>query len=165
MLEALLSAHKLDSTTITEGLDSPLNAPSPASSSNPRAPQRTTSLAVSPLGDPSTSLGMLVNWLSLAATSRLSSTSNPAAPTATVPGAAPSSGGAGGVQAGMVANVCALLITVLRGGEVARASNGLVEKVKREILGVLEGIKTRGEIVGEEGLWKAVGRLLEIVKS
>lgn len=92
---------------------------------------------------------MLINWLGLASSTTLATTTSPKF--------------ANGVHAGMVANACALLITVNRGGQVAKAEEGKLIRIKVGILGPLQGIGLKEGI--ENGLKISAKRALEIVEG
>lgn len=117
------------------------------------APTRTTSLAISPAGDPATSLDMLVTWLGYAAAGRLASSSSDPTSTATA--------AATGVRPEMVTNVCALLITVMRGAEVAKADKETIDGLRVQVLGPLHGVAE----TSEGTLKKVAGRALEVVEG
>mgnify|MGYP001578559512 CR=1 FL=1 len=112
--------------------------------SSTSTPARTTSLAITSAGDPSTALGILVNWLSLAAYGQLSTDSTPT-----------------GVRSEMVANACALLITVMRGAEVAKADKNRIDMLRVQILGPLHGVSE----TSEGALKKVAARALEVVEG
>ncbi|KAL8276235.1 hypothetical protein RQP46_011352 [Phenoliferia psychrophenolica] len=138
VLEALLLRHE----------PAPAEAASESSMSSTSTPARTTSLALTSAGDPPTALGMLVTWLSLAASGALSS-------------AAPSPTNAG-VRPEMVTNACALLITVMRGAEVAKADKSRIDMLRVQILGPLHGAS---ETSPEGPLKKIAARALEVVEG
>ncbi|KAK4698431.1 hypothetical protein P7C70_g7842, partial [Phenoliferia sp. Uapishka_3] len=103
---------------------------------------RTTSLAISPAGDPPTSLLMLSSWLGLAASSQLLSSSL-TSPTSPSPATSTATNSA--VRPEMVANVCALLITILRGAEVAGVEKGRMDELRSVVLGPLKGAWEKSE--------------------
>lgn len=93
---------------------------------------------------------MLTNWLGLCASSKLATTAS-APPTA--------------VRPEMVGNACALLITVLRGAEVAKAERSKVDELRGKVVGPLKGSV---EVMAEEkneGLKRTVARCLEVVEA
>lgn len=138
VLDALLAHHA-----------PPPPPPAAEHSTEPATPSRTTSLAITPEGDPPCSADMLTNWLGLCASSQLSSNT----PT--------------GVRPEMVGNACALLITVLRGSEVAKAEQGKVDALRGKVVGPLKGcVEVMEKDEGlQEGLKRTVGRCLEVVEA
>lgn len=93
---------------------------------------------------------MLTNWLGLCASSQLATTAS-APPTA--------------VRPEMIGNACAMLITVLRGAEVAKADRTKVDELRGKVVGPLKGC---AEVIAEEkneGLKRTVVRCLEVVEA
>ena len=87
-----------------------------------------TTAANAPAPAPSNASDMLVKWLSLAALDQLSTSS------------AGLSTGAAAVRPEMIANACALLVTVLVGGEVARCDAAKLDELRAKARGPLKGI-------------------------
>ncbi|KAM0748690.1 hypothetical protein T439DRAFT_327961 [Meredithblackwellia eburnea MCA 4105] len=131
--------------------------PSSDTSASSRTPSRTTSLAVTAAGDPPTSLGMLVTWLGMAASGKLSTGDPSLAPTSTTstPSAVPA------VRPEMVTNTCALVITVLRAAEVAKVDKHKIDQLRVQVLGPLHGAAE----TSEGALKKAATRALEVVEG
>lgn len=138
VLEALLAPH---------APAPPVENPSTPSDPLSPPPKRTASLAITAAGDPSTSTDMLSTWLGFAASSRLSSTDAPS-----------------GVRAEMVANACALIITVLRGAEVAKVGKERLDELRGRVLAPLKGVVESGA-AGNALLGKTAGRALEVVEA
>lgn len=131
----------------------------PTSPVSPTTPGRTTSLAITASGDPPLALDMLVHWFALTARGKLAD-KRPA-----------------DVRPEMVTNAAALVITVLRTGEVAKGTliseqrkeevEQRLGEVKAKVVGALVGAQEGlvGMIGANEGLKRTLGRALEVVKS
>lgn len=160
VLDALLAVHAPPAKEPEPALVDPDAPPSPRATSP--TPTRTASLAISPAGDPPLALDMLVSWLALAARGQTGDRKST------------------DVRPEMVTNAAALIITVLRTGEVARDGfaggeggerrgevEGKLAEVRRKVVGALVGAsEALGETDGaNEGLKRTVGRALEVVRG
>lgn len=152
VLDAILAFHAPAPQEAEPALEDP-DAPPPT-------PTRTASLAISAEGDPPLALDMLVSWFGLAARGQLGDQRST------------------DVRSEMVTNAAALVITVLRTGEVAKDGmreadgrkakvEGRLSEVRRKVVGALVGAsEALGETEGaNEGLKRTVGRALEVVRG
>ncbi|KAM0789217.1 hypothetical protein ACM66B_000062 [Microbotryomycetes sp. NB124-2] len=159
VLEALLEPHAKVDPTSEQAASTGLVLPTSDSrdeAATHKSSSRTASLAISPAGDPPCSIDMLVNWLGLFSSGQLFPTAAPpqqgqqsltngltmATPAATATAAAASSSSSSppsNVKPEMVGNVCALIITVTRGSEVAKADFDKVNLFKSKLVGPLLG--------------------------
>lgn len=64
----------------------------------------------------------------------------------------------------MVANACALIVTALRGAEVAKARKDKMDELRAKVVAPLRGVVEGGD-GGNALLAKTVGRALEVVEA
>ncbi|KAK4051403.1 hypothetical protein OIV83_002887 [Microbotryomycetes sp. JL201] len=150
VLDALLKEHAklepLDQQS-SNGQSEPLTDSSRnrARSSTQSSTSRTASLAISPAGDPPCSIEMISNWFGSFASGQIVPSTRPESNltngltavnqslTTSTPLASVN------VKPEMIGNACALIITVTRGSEVARADTRQIEILKSKLLGPLLG--------------------------
>ncbi|GAA5933038.1 hypothetical protein JCM1841_003223 [Sporobolomyces salmonicolor] len=136
VLSALVASHTSPLPSSSDAADptpsASTSADELASLASPTAaadkPKRATSLAITSAGDPPCSIDMLATWLGLCASGKLSlpsSSSSPSAPPA-------------GIRPEMVANACALMITVLKNCP-EPDDRDKVDELRRKVLGPLKG--------------------------
>lgn len=65
------------------------------------------------------------------------------------------------VRPEMIGNACALIITVVRGAQVAKVEKGKLDQVKVKLVGPLKGCTEKEE--GNEVLKRTIGRAWEVV--
>ncbi|GAA5878537.1 hypothetical protein JCM1840_005541 [Sporobolomyces johnsonii] len=146
------SADPTSSASISADELTSLASPTAAAADKPK---RATSLAITSAGDPPCSIDMLATWLGLCASGKLSLPSSPSAPPPPT-----------GVRPEMVANACALVITVLR--HCAERERDEVDELRRKLLGPLKGAVEaieRGSVQVGAALTTTAGRALELVEG
>lgn len=94
---------------------------------------------------------MISTWLGLCASRKLADGSHQSSQSA--------------VRPEMIGNACAMLITVLRGAEVAKADRSKVDSLRAKVLGPLQGCVEAMVDEKNEGLKRTVGRCLEVVEA
>ncbi|SCV69780.1 BQ2448_1174 [Microbotryum intermedium] len=151
VLESLTTVHAPPAQTSAD----PSTVVSPTS---PISPSRTQSLALTEAGDPFSAALMAAGWLSLysnpANYDELSAPLKPASSTDVL---------ASTVRPEMIGNLCALLITTLRGSEVARIDSTEIDKLRLVVIGPLKGVQealtsstVKDSLKG--GVWDALRR-------
>ncbi|KDE06742.1 hypothetical protein MVLG_02938 [Microbotryum lychnidis-dioicae p1A1 Lamole] len=128
------------------------------SPTSPLSPSRKQSLALTDAGDPFSAALMAAGWLSLYSNpDKYEALSAPLKPTSSADVLAST------VRPEMIGNLCALLITTLRGSEVARIESDKIDKLKLVVVGPLKGVQEAlsSEPVKESlkgGVWDALRR-------
>ncbi|GAA5896449.1 hypothetical protein JCM6882_001016 [Rhodosporidiobolus microsporus] len=126
--------------------------------------KRSTSLSLSPAGDPPTAADMLASWIGLVASATLAASSSSSSTTAPA--------GPGGVRVEMVANAVALVVAVLQhlspSAAGAEQRQKGVDALRAKVVGPLQGARERlgaAATDGAEGLRALVGRACEVVEN
>ncbi|GAA5826453.1 hypothetical protein JCM11251_002378 [Rhodosporidiobolus azoricus] len=155
VLSALVSTHASPASPASDASPA-LPSALPSSLQQP-SQKRSTSLSLSPAGDPPTSADMLGHWIGLVASGTLS----------LKPGDERAAAGPGGVRIEMVANAVALVVAVLQNVKAEGEEKEKVDELRAKVLGPLQGARERLVLAGQDGeqLRALVERAVEVVEG